>query len=292
MAASVSDQLHWEARAGRVAAGAVGLGIIALILTKVLPPGARGPGAFLAAVDRAPGRLIATGILAGVTALVFGLVLAYLYRVTKFRRPELLSAALVLGAVGAVGAAVVAVARQVELVELAETFVTAGPRTEDRAEDLLTAFRSEPLLAGPGFGANIALGFATIVISVNAMRAGLLSRFMGVLGIVVGALLPLLGLGFVVIFFWLGALAALFVDRWPGGRGPAWSSGEALPWPGADQREAALGRSPTSDGEERDDADAAPESGPRDHDGDVDPPSGNGGPPARARPKRKRGRRR
>jgi hypothetical protein len=38
--------------------------------------------------------------------------------------------------------------------------------------------------------------------------------------------------------FWFAALGMLFLDRWPGGRGPAWQTGEAIPWPGAaEQRE-------------------------------------------------------
>ena len=42
------------------------------------------------------------------------------------------------------------------------------------------------------FGGTIALvAFAYVIIALNAMRAGLLSRFMGVLGIIVGALIVL-----------------------------------------------------------------------------------------------------
>jgi hypothetical protein len=76
------------------------------------------------------------------------------------------------------------------------------------------------------------------------MRSGLLSRFMGVLGIIVGVLLvlPLVPGGQVFIqAFWVFALGLLFVGRWPGGRGPAWETVEAIPWPSAAQvRDAAL----------------------------------------------------
>ena len=80
------------------------------------------------------------------------------------------------------------------------------------------------------------------MVGVNGMRVGLLSRFMGVLAIIVGALLvlPLIpgGQG-VVQIFWTAALGALFLGRWPGGRGPAWESGMAEPWPtAADRRQA------------------------------------------------------
>jgi hypothetical protein len=40
----------------------------------------------------------------------------------------------------------------------------------------------------------------------------------------------------IVQLFWFAALGLLFLDRWPGGRGPAWQTGEAIPWPGAQQQ--------------------------------------------------------
>lgn len=82
-------------------------------------------------------------------------------------------------------------------------------------------------IAGP-----LALAFSFVIIALNAMRAGLISRFMGILGIIVGALivLPIVPTP-VVQIFWLGAMAVLFMNRWPGGRGPAWETGVAEPWP-------------------------------------------------------------
>jgi hypothetical protein len=89
------------------------------------------------------------------------------------------------------------------------------------------------------FGGTIALAFSYVIIALNAMRAGLLSRFMGILGIIVGALivLPLLPQGVPIVqIFWLGALGFLFLGYWPGGRGPAWETGEAEPWPSPQAR--------------------------------------------------------
>ena len=87
-----------------------------------------------------------------------------------------------------------------------------------------------------GLAPSLAFGFSFVLISLSAMRAGLLSRFMGILGIIVGVLyvIPLLGGGPPIVnIFWIAALAVLFIDRWPGGRGPAWAAGEAIPWPSA-----------------------------------------------------------
>jgi hypothetical protein len=71
------------------------------------------------------------------------------------------------------------------------------------------------------------------------MRIGLVTRFMGVLGIITGALLvfPLGSPLPIVQCFWLFMLGVLFLGRWPGGTPPAWRSGEAMPWPtGAQSR--------------------------------------------------------
>jgi hypothetical protein len=93
-----------------------------------------------------------------------------------------------------------------------------------------------------GFAGTLAIAFAYVIISLNAMRAGLLSRFMGILGIGVGVLivLPLLPQGLPIVqMFWLGALGLLITGRWAGGRGPAWETGMAEPWPTAADRQQA-----------------------------------------------------
>jgi hypothetical protein len=58
-----------------------------------------------------------------------------------------------------------------------------------------------------------------------------------VLGIILGALfvLPLIASP-IIQLFWLIALGALYLNLWPGGRGPAWESGEAEPWPSPPSR--------------------------------------------------------
>jgi hypothetical protein len=107
--------------------------------------------------------------------------------------------------------------------------------------------------------AALALTVAIVLIALNGMHTGLLTRFMGALGIVVGvfqiiqvgASLPL------VQTFWLGALALLFAGRRPGGDPPAWRTGRAEPWPTAQQ--AAEARKAQQEGEEPAGPDPQPE---------------------------------
>jgi hypothetical protein len=76
---------------------------------------------------------------------------------------------------------------------------------------------------------SLTLAVGLVLISLNAMRVGILTRLMGYVGIVAGAMLVLFPLP-VVQIFWMGALAALFFGRWPGGDPPAWRTGKAEPW--------------------------------------------------------------
>jgi hypothetical protein len=68
------------------------------------------------------------------------------------------------------------------------------------------------------------------------MRVGLLTRFMGILGIIVGVtigaglIIPIDSQG-IIRSFWLGALGLLLVGRWPSGMPKAWATGAAEPWP-------------------------------------------------------------
>jgi hypothetical protein len=72
-----------------------------------------------------------------------------------------------------------------------------------------------------------------VTLGINAMRAGLLSRVMGILGVVIGVLFVLFQGAGLFAGPWLVALGSLFLNRWPNGRGPAWETVEAIPWPSA-----------------------------------------------------------
>ena len=160
--------------------------------------------------------------------------LLYLLRATMYRRPEVPRFATGLLLLAPLLLAVGGVLNQLSLNDVAEEFVASGARSESRAEDLL---KDRDVVGGAlFFGGTLCLALSFVLTSVNAMRAGLLSRFMGVLGVIVGGLLilPLLPGGQQTVqVFWLVALGLLFLGRWPGGRGPAWETGEAIPWPSA-----------------------------------------------------------
>jgi hypothetical protein len=206
--------------------------------------------------------LILGGVILAIGYFALIPVLGYLYRITKSRRPELPRALLILALIGPALLGVAAIVFQVALTTKAGDFVTSNDHTRQAVDDVTNSglLRGVQILNLPG---TLCLAFSLVILSLNAMRVGLLTRFMGILGIICGAALVLLPQNPVVVF-WLLALAVLFGHRWPSGMPPAWDSGEAVPWPSAtevaEQRAAARGK-PTNAPV---DADAASESGPVD----------------------------
>jgi len=82
--------------------------------------------------------------------------------------------------------------------------------------------------------------------SLQALRVGLLTRFVGSLGVGLGVaaifIPPLVLLPAVLWAGFLGYLGLVFIDRAPGGRPPAWAAGEAIPWPRPGEEETSAPR--------------------------------------------------
>jgi hypothetical protein len=189
-------------------------------------------------------QFVATGF-QSLAVLAMAAVLFYLYRATRHRRPETPQIALVLALGGPIVYAGLLIALTATQLDAASDFVNGRDQSEGHAEDLLRDKLGT--IQYVGFALSLSIGFAFVLIALNAMRAGLMSRFMGILGIIVGALyvIPFLGGPQIIQVFWIGAMALLILDRWPGGRGPAWPTGEAIPWPsGAEQRAARQAQEP------------------------------------------------
>ncbi len=110
-----------------------------------------------------------------------------------------------------------------------------GSQTYQQANHLLSA---TPLTVFQilDYAGELLLAVSFVLISLQAMRVGLLTRFMGYLGII-GGILVLFVITPVPIVqsYWLVALGVLLAGRWPTGTPPAWSSGRAEKWPSSQQ---------------------------------------------------------
>lgn len=168
-------------------------------------------------------------------AIAIAFVLDFLFRATKARNPELPRQIRPLPWVGGIGVAIFTVAYQVSLGVNVEHFATQGSQTYQEGRKAIEA----GVPAALGLVVQLALALAIVMISINAMRVGLLTRFLGYLGVISGALFVLMLVPVPIVqVYWLGALALLFAGRSPSGTPPAWQSGEAMPWPSsAEMRE-------------------------------------------------------
>jgi hypothetical protein len=186
-------------------------------------------------------------------------VLRYLYSATSFRLEQaaaeaaetpgavrgsrLPRAALILTVGGAGGGAVVLLAAQIFDTIKAHDFVGQADRSHAAVNAALNS-TTHVVLTSLGVAAQLALAFAYVMIPLNAMRAGLLTRFMGILGMVSGALSVFFPPLQVLQAFWLVAFGMMLLGRSSTALPPAWETGEATPWPSQQRDRGRLGRAP------------------------------------------------
>lgn len=180
--------------------------------------------------------LLGVSILQGLSTLALGYVLVVLYTAVRDRGATIPRVSHMLAMLGAVAGAVGTIGFQIAVNVKVADYVDSGEHTSAAARE---ALRSDFIVGMTGVAqiGLLVLAVAVILISLNAMRAGLLTRFLGVLGIIVGVLMVLFGPAgfgappFLLQAFWLLAVALLLTGRGPSGLTPAWQSGEAVPWP-------------------------------------------------------------
>lgn len=186
--------------------------------------------------------LIAGSVLAGIAIAGLTLVLLLLVNATRFRRPETWRLARPLVLFGGIAVALVSIGHQVISALLTHHFVVGHDFSGHAVELALTKGTANTVSDYLDLLAGFALAAGMIVTMLGAMRVGLLVRWVGVLGIITGVLifLPIGGATLELVpAFWLVTMGMLCAERWPGGDPPAWTSGEARPWPSrADQRAA------------------------------------------------------
>jgi hypothetical protein len=210
--------------------------------------------AFFEFYDDHAATILASSVVRGIGLIGLGWAVTFLAAATRGRRPELPKPVVYVPLVGALLSAISTVLGSVGSGIAVSNFLD-GPRTVDDAADV----GSSSLLVTAqfvGLAGQLALATGLVLISLNAMRAGLLTRFLGILGIITGALVIIpLGPVPVVQAFWLGALGLVILGRTPGGVPPAWQTGKAEPWPSqrdvAEKRRAGRGQAPAPAEEEQ-----------------------------------------
>jgi hypothetical protein len=239
------EELGWEARVGRLA-GFAAIASAVLVVIAIVSQVSIGKQTTKDATKHADSLTIAHNHSGSVTAYAIALTLAYLvlipallyaYRVAKYRRPEVPAVTAVTAVLGPLLVAVTTIGGVLTTLHVANDFISNGPHTEARAKHLIDA-SSAGVFGSIGLAGALSTAAAFVLLGTHGMRSGIFSRFMGVLGIITGvlAVIPLTPVPIVQIF-WSAALGLLFIGIWPGtGRGPAWETAEAIPWPSARDR--------------------------------------------------------
>lgn len=178
--------------------------------------------------------LIAGSTLAAIAIGALTLILLLLLDAARFRRPEMWSGARALVLAGGIALASVSVGHQVVSAIETHSFAVGSDFSSRAVDDALTKGTANVIIDYLDLLAGLAFAGGMIVVMMNALRAGLLTRWMGILGIFTAVLifLPIGGATLEVVpAFWMVAMGILFFGRWPNGDPPAWAAGEARPWP-------------------------------------------------------------
>jgi hypothetical protein len=246
--------LAWEQRWARPVAVAACASLLLIAAAIVVASQGVGSGSgeseLLRNVDAHRSAQIATSLL---QAIGFGLLVAplyYLFRAGKARSekmrgqfvgivvaaPLFLAAAAILTAVVSLHAADEFVSNHVPTL-LEKGVGLSSDRADEVATNVVTDTSLRSIVGVLGLVGAFSFVFAMIYTSLHAMRSGLVTRFWGALGIALGAISLLPFPPFYLLWF---AYFGLMLLGWvPGGKPPAWRSGEAEPWPSAGEKAAA-----------------------------------------------------
>lgn len=187
------------------------------------------------AFDANSGPLLLIVVVRSIGFLLLIPPLIYLYQATRGRRPELPAAMLGFTVIGPLLLAAQSLAGYFGQSEVASDFTTRygdGGDIYTLLENLTDDSSLTTVASSIVLPAILGLGVAMIYFPLQAMRAGLVTRFFGTLGMALGAATILFAtltlLPDTLWFLWLGLI---FLGRTPRGRPPAWDAGEAIPWP-------------------------------------------------------------
>jgi hypothetical protein len=265
-----AELLAWEARWSRPAALATLAAILLIVAAIAVATQGVGNGGgdseLLRNVDAHRSAQLVSSILQAIGVGLLAAPLYYLFRAAKARSEAMRGQLVGVVVAAPLFLAVLAILSGVSTLHAASDFVSSEvPRLmakgvalgSDRANEAANDTITEAPLRGLALGFELAgrIGFVVAMFypAMYAMRTGLLTRFWGSLGMALGAVSFIFFQFTVLWFIYLGLLLAGWL---PGGRPPAWASGEAMPWPTPGEKAAAAmgeGEEPPSEREASED---------------------------------------
>ncbi len=231
------ETLEREAGRNRVAGAVAILSVLASFAALVLLVGSTSPGTqdtaskrSLEQADRDAGLLWGAVSLRVLSLVALAFVAAHLVSLLAVRE-QTPRAMRILAIAAPLGIALAVVASQFALVDAADRFLATGAQTEARADDLLRNGTGQRITSVATILTAIAFSVWLGWASLAAARVGLLTKFMGYFGVggaIASVIVPVAGQGLVI--GWVGSVGILLLGWWPGGRGPAWTTGAVGEW--------------------------------------------------------------
>jgi hypothetical protein len=264
---SRAEVLAWEARWSRPVALATFAAIVLIVAAIAVATqgvgSSSGESELLRNVDAHRSAQMVSSILQAIGVGLLAAPLYYLFRAAKARSEAMRGQLVGVVVVAPLFLAALAIVSGLSTLHAASDFVSHDvPRlmakgvalSSDRANETASDAIKESPLQSLGLGLELAgrIGFVVAMFypALHAMRTGLLPRFWGSLGMALGAVSFIFFQFTLLWFIYLGLLCVGWV---PGGRPPAWASGEAMPWPTPGEKAAATmgddGDEPPTEGE-------------------------------------------
>ncbi|MGI9556847.1 MAG: hypothetical protein ACR2N5_02785 [Solirubrobacterales bacterium] len=234
---------RWARPVALTAIAVAVLFIVAAILSAGAISDADDSSAFLEEFEATRQTQLIVSILQAIGLALLAIPLLFLFQAAAARSDRMRNAFVGITVAGPLFLAAAFIARWVAFDGASMDFVMGAGDPEvtpdDRADDLIEAQSAFSVTQGLQFAGSLGVVFGVGYTSLYSMRVGLLSRFFGTLGIVLGVSVLFLGtaLGIVLFVVLVGMMIGGF---WPRARPPAWDAGEAMPWPkggGAPSRE-------------------------------------------------------
>jgi hypothetical protein len=245
------ELLAWEARWAMPAALAA-FGAVLLVIGAIVVAGQVGGGSgdseLLRNVQDHRSAQLLSSILQAIGVGLLAVPLYYLFRAANGRSERMRGQLVGVVVAAPIFLALLAIFSGISTLHAASEFVSDEvPRlvakgvklNSDHANEIATDAIDEaplrPLAAGFAIAGQLGFVVAMVYTCLYAMRVGLLPRFWGSLGIALGAVSFIF---FQFALLWFVYVGLLLLGRVPGGRPPAWASGESMPWPTPGERAA------------------------------------------------------
>lgn len=222
----------------------------------------------------ASGSLLVAAVLNALSLALIAVPLFYLFQAASARSPKVRRGLVGVVIAGPLFLGAAELFQWIALNAASSDFATpgggAGIPIGTYADDLIRDQTTFSIAQGLSFAGVLGFVVGTVYTSLWAMRVGLLTRFMGTIGMALAASLVLLAQAFslLALMLWFVFLGMIILGKTPRrGRPPAWGAGEAIPWPKPGEEPHAPAPDPdeTVDGTATElDSDANPNSARRD----------------------------